>query len=135
MTIDETILGGAQRGRVRPRGIIAWNPHPKTHLLLDQVIAILDEYADYLPLTLRQIFYRLVGVYKYDKDEKAYERLGETLNKARRARIISMVHFCAAFNAALHSRFSGTLCLRQLDHLRLIAFVVARFDAGTSQSE
>ena len=26
------------------------------------------------------------------------------------------VHFCAAFKAANHSRFSGTLCARDLDH-------------------
>ena len=91
MTIDETILGGARRVRIRPRGFIAnWNPRPETRALLVQVRAILLEYAAYLPLTLRQIFYRLVGVHDYEKTERAYERLGETLNKARRAREIPM---------------------------------------------
>ncbi len=39
-------------------------------------------------MTLRQIFYRLVGAYGYDKTEKAYGRLGEHVNRARRARLI-----------------------------------------------
>ena len=51
---------------------------------------MLAEYAEQLPLTLRQIFYRMVGAYGYEKTEQAYERLGETLNKARRARVIGM---------------------------------------------
>jgi len=32
----------------------------------------------------------MVGAYGYEKTEQAYERLGETLNKARRARVIGM---------------------------------------------
>ena len=78
MRIDEAILGGAQRGRVRPRGFITgWTPRPDTCALLDQVRAILREYDAHLPLTLRQIFYRLVGVHDYEKTERAYDRLGE----------------------------------------------------------
>lgn len=74
----------------RPRGFIEnWHPRPETLVLLDQVRAILAEYVKHLPLTLRQIFYRLVGAYEYEKTEKAYDRLGETMNKARRARVIS----------------------------------------------
>ena len=91
MRIDETILGGARRVKVRPRGFLAdWNPRPDTCVLLQQVRAILHEYDAYLPLTLRQIFYRLVGTHGYEKTERAYERLGETLSKARRAQIIPM---------------------------------------------
>jgi hypothetical protein len=56
--------------------------------LLDQVDAVLDEYAAHLPLTVRQIFYRLVGSHGYDKTELAYDRLGELLNRARRARLV-----------------------------------------------
>jgi hypothetical protein len=51
---------------------------------------VLGEYHDHLPLTIRQIFYRLVGKYEYEKTERAYERLCEHLNRARRARIIPM---------------------------------------------
>jgi hypothetical protein len=43
-----------------------------------------------LPLTIRQIFYRLVGAHNYEKTEQAYARLCEHLNRARRARIIPM---------------------------------------------
>jgi hypothetical protein len=73
----------------RPRGFIAdWRPQPKTKALLATVNEVLDEYRDHLPLTCRQIFYRLVGAHGYDKTEQAYERLCEALNKARRARLI-----------------------------------------------
>jgi hypothetical protein len=55
---------------------------------------VLDLYAAYLPLTIRQIFYRLVGAKTadgsvgYEKTEQAYERLGEAIGKARRAGLI-----------------------------------------------
>jgi hypothetical protein len=72
------------------RGFAPWSPHQDTLALLELVRAILTEYAEYLPLTLRQIFYRLVGANGYEKTEQAYERLGEHLNRARRARLIPM---------------------------------------------
>src|SRR5262245_30138000 len=55
------LLGGMQRVRTRVRGFAPWSPEKATLALLDQVQGILDEYADHLPLTIRQIFYRLVG--------------------------------------------------------------------------
>jgi hypothetical protein len=58
-------------------------------VLLEQVNEVLDEYADYLPLTVRQIWYRLVGSFGYEKTERAYSRLGEHLVRARRAKLIS----------------------------------------------
>ena len=88
--MDESILGGAQRIKTRPRGFIAWKPQSATRTLLGQVEAVLTEYATYLPLTCRQVFYRLVGAHAYDKTEQAYERLCEMLNRARRARLINM---------------------------------------------
>jgi hypothetical protein len=84
------LLGGAQRVRTRVRGFAPWAPRGETLQLLDQVRGVLAEYEDYLPLTIRQIFYRLVGVHEYEKTERAYGRLCEHLNRARRARIISM---------------------------------------------
>jgi hypothetical protein len=72
----------------RPRGLIEWNPRTKTRDLLDRVDAIFEEYREQRPLTIRQIFYRLVGAYGYAKDEKGYGRLKETLAKARRAELI-----------------------------------------------
>jgi hypothetical protein len=84
------LLGGAERRATRPRGFVDWNPQKNTQALLSQVQAVLDEYADYLPLAIRQIFYRLVGAHGYDKTEHAYERLVEHLNRARRAQRIPM---------------------------------------------
>lgn len=71
--------------KTRPRGFAAWNPRPDTLALVAQVQGVLAEYADYLPLTIRQVFYRLVGAAGYDKTEQAYARLCETVNRARRA--------------------------------------------------
>lgn len=79
---------GRENGRRRPRGYAEWRPHTKTRALLDEISTVLDEYEDHLPLTVRQIFYRLVGQYKYEKTEKAYARLAEVLVRARRARLI-----------------------------------------------
>ena len=84
------LLGGATRVKTRVRGFAPWSPQAATLELLEQVRAVLREYENYLPLTIRQIFYRLVGVHAYDKTEQAYERLCEHLNRARRARIIPM---------------------------------------------
>ena len=87
---DISLLGGALRGKTRPRGFAPWRPQSAALALLDHVRAVLAEYRIYLPLTLRQVFYRLVGAHGLDKTERAYERLGETLNRARRARLLSM---------------------------------------------
>lgn len=73
----------------RPRGFIQWKPRSKTALLVSEVKSILDEYRSFLPMTIRQIFYRLVATTGYEKTEKGYSRLCETLNRARRARLIS----------------------------------------------
>jgi hypothetical protein len=84
------VLGGAQRIKTRPRGFVPWSPRADTLALLEQVNGVLDEYSDYLPLTCRQIFYRLVGAHGYEKTEKGYARLCEMLNRARRAELIQM---------------------------------------------
>jgi hypothetical protein len=74
----------------RVRGLAAWQPRRRSLELLEKVQAVLAEYRAYLPLTLRQVFYRLVGAHGFDKTEQTYGRLGECLNRARRA---SMVPF------------------------------------------
>jgi hypothetical protein len=83
------LLGGATRIKTRVRGFAPWAPRGETLQLLAQVRGVLDECRDHLPLTIRQIFYRLVGAHGYDKTERAYARLCEHLNRARRARLIS----------------------------------------------
>jgi hypothetical protein len=82
------ITAGRENGQRRPRGYADWNPHRKTRALLDQVHGILEEYLDHLPLTVRQIFYRLVATAGYEKTENAYGRLAEALVRARRAKRI-----------------------------------------------
>jgi len=76
----------------RPRGFAAWKPQAKTRQLLDQVQTVLDEYQDSLPLTVRQIFYRLVATAGFDKTDQAYERLLNLVNRARRAGLVPMDH-------------------------------------------
>lgn len=74
---------------MRPRGFIDdWAPRDKSRHLLTLVSAILVQYAEQLPLTIRQIFYRLVGRHDYPKTERDYKNLCELLNKARRARLV-----------------------------------------------
>lgn len=90
MSAAVALLGGASRGSTRARGFAAWRPQRETLVLIEQVQAVLVEYRDHLPLTIRQVFYRLVGAHAFPKTELAYERLGEHLSRARRARLIPM---------------------------------------------
>jgi len=74
--------------RIRPRGFAPWRPRPETLEFLTRIQAVLDEYRAYLPLSCRQVFYRLVGAHGYEKTEQAYARLCDVLNRARRAGLI-----------------------------------------------
>jgi hypothetical protein len=82
------VTSGRDNGRRRPRGYASWHPRPATLGLLSQVDDVLDEYAAHLPLTVRQIFYRLVAQVAYEKTERAYGRLKDMLVRARRAELI-----------------------------------------------
>ncbi len=77
-----------KRPRERPKGYFSWSPQAKARALIAQVQEILDGYDDYLPLTVRQIYYILVGNYGYAKTEVAYDALSDKLVRARRARMI-----------------------------------------------
>jgi len=68
-------LTRARFGRVR--GFAPWKPQRKTQLLLADVSEVLEEYRAFLPLTCRQVFYRLVGLKGFEKTEAAYSRLCE----------------------------------------------------------
>lgn len=103
MTADPGKLIGRT---TRVRG---WNPTAKSRALIDTVLAILAEYAAYLPLTIRQIFYRLVGAHDYEKTEHAYKRLGETINRARRARLIESAGLPYDLPRAQHDERAATL--------------------------
>jgi hypothetical protein len=85
-----TLLGGAERRKVRKRGFAPWTPKEAAQAILVQVKQVLAEYLQYLPLTCRQVFYRLVGAHGYPKTEADYDRLCEVLNRARRAGLVDM---------------------------------------------
>jgi hypothetical protein len=61
-----------------------WNFHWNNRLLLCAVRGVLHEYREHLPLTLRQIYYRLVARGDLDKTQAAYAALGNLMNVARR---------------------------------------------------
>ena len=89
---NTAVTARRNNGRRRPRGYAGWRPRPHTRALLAQVEEILAEYGDHLPLTVRQIFYRLVAAHGYEKTERGYARLCEALVRARRARLIQFDH-------------------------------------------
>lgn len=86
------VTAGRNNSRKRPKGYADWRPRRETQIVLSQVDEVLREYRAQLPLTVRQIFYRLVGAYDFPKTEQAYERLGNYLVRARRARLIPFEH-------------------------------------------
>lgn len=74
----------------RPKGFAEWKPQQATQQIMNQVQEVLVQYREHWPLTIRQIFYRLVGVYAYEKTEKAYDRLIDYMSRARRSKMIPM---------------------------------------------
>jgi hypothetical protein len=77
-----------QKDKGRPKGYAKWKPQKKTKVIMARVQEILDEHRAELPLTARQIFYRLVGKYSYPKTENFSESLSNYLVRARRSRMI-----------------------------------------------
>jgi hypothetical protein len=76
------------KSRKRPKGYHDWSPRTATLETLEQIQAILAEYEEFLPLTVRQIFYRMVGRFDYEKTQLAYKNLSDKLTLARRAGMI-----------------------------------------------
>ena len=72
----------------RSRGYIEWKPQKKAALVVEQIQDILIQNGDYLPLSLRQIFYLGGSAFVWPKTEKYYKSLGDVLTNARRARMI-----------------------------------------------
>src|SRR5215208_6257235 len=81
-------LWSTQKDKGRDKGYAKWGPQRKTRRIMAQVKEVLDEYQAELPLTARQIFYRLVGAYGHPKTESFSESLGNWLVRARRFRRI-----------------------------------------------
>jgi len=71
----------------RVKGFADWRPQKRTQVLLVDIEAVLKEYREYLPLTVRQVFYRLVGK-GHPKTERFYESVQEKCNRARRCGLI-----------------------------------------------
>lgn len=126
----------------RPRGFVEWSPHKSTKELLVSIDEILYQYRNVLPLTIRQIFYRLVVQHEYPKTELGYDRLCDVLNRARRARLLDMdvirddgfyltsIHTFTSANDAIevYLRHAGNLNIdRQAgQHSRLIVWCEAQ---------
>jgi hypothetical protein len=70
-------------------GLEEYNPYSSRRRLLDHVRVVLRTYASLLPLTVRQIYYRLVATHdEYPKEQKFYAKLVDTLARARRGGLI-----------------------------------------------
>jgi hypothetical protein len=79
----------SRKKQSRPRGYIQnYRPQTKTVGLLDDVTAVLNEYRQHWPLTVRQVFYRLIGAYGHPKTEPFYGKLCHHMANARRGRLI-----------------------------------------------
>jgi hypothetical protein len=69
----------------RAKGFAPWNPQKKTKVLLADIDEVLEEYREYLPLTVRQVFYRLVAK-GYPKTETFYKNsVDDFCTRARRS--------------------------------------------------
>jgi hypothetical protein len=66
-----------------------WQPRDDTKLMLGRVQQIMDEYADQLPLTCRQIYYRMIAQWRYPKGVKFERAPYSVLDSARRAEEIA----------------------------------------------
>lgn len=72
----------------RARGFAPWNPQTRTKVLLEEVQQQLELWDEQVPVTIRQLFYGLIGRGVIGKDESAYAKLCELLNRGRRAGMI-----------------------------------------------
>jgi hypothetical protein len=66
----------------RVKGFAPWKPQKRTEPLVMDIEAVLEEYREYLPVTVRQVFYRLVGK-GYRKTENFYASVQEECTRAR----------------------------------------------------
>ena len=88
----ETILGGEKRAKRKENdlGFAPWKPSADYIKLVADIQAVLAEYSEQLPLTVRQIYYRLIGAYGYTKGPEFEGQCYNACKRARRARMIPM---------------------------------------------
>ena len=67
------------------------------------VLEVLKEFEKYLPLTLRQIYYQLVGKGLIPNDQKEYRKLSRVLTKARLAGLVPWAAMEDRARSMLHS--------------------------------
>jgi hypothetical protein len=86
----EVCMSGRRYPNAGHRGLCDWNPQENGRgLLLKNIQAILVEYEAYLPLTLRQIYYRLIGKFGEAKSDALYNNVLKIGNLGRRSGRIS----------------------------------------------
>lgn len=67
------------------RGYAAWKPKGEAVYWVNRSLEVFEAYRDYWPLTIRQLFYRLVADHGYEKTEAAYGKLTQLISRGRRA--------------------------------------------------
>jgi hypothetical protein len=71
------------------RGYAKWNPNNDARYWIARTRQVLEAYESYWPLSVRQVFYRLVAEHDYEKTEAAYSKLTGLIGRGRRAGYIS----------------------------------------------
>ena len=77
----------SRSARATQRAGRLWSPQKATWVVLGQVQEVFDVYGEQLPLTIRQILYRLVAAYDFEKTETSDGKLCNYLDRARLARM------------------------------------------------
>lgn len=87
-------------------GLAPYSPYGKRKQLLAHVREVLETYSSLLPLTVRQIYYRLVATHEeYPKEQKFYRGLVDTLALARRG---GLIDWKAIRDDGVRSEYCGT---------------------------
>src|SRR5450755_275334 len=94
---DRTVSLAGERGYFNApdatRGYLHdWLPQDATKIVLGRAKQILAEYEDQLPLTVRQVYYRVIASHHYPKGEVFERSLYAMLDSARRSRAIKFEH-------------------------------------------
>lgn len=70
------------------RGYLPYNPSDETAHWLRCAQKVVADYRANWPLTVRQVFYRMVATYDFPKKEEDYKRLVKIVARARRASLV-----------------------------------------------
>lgn len=70
------------------RGYAEWKPKGDAAYWVVKTKEVLDGFREEWPLSVRQVFYRLVAAYDFEKTEAAYGKLTGYVSRARRAGFI-----------------------------------------------